>query len=319
MIALSEFTIKKVEEQNNSALYEIGPLPKGYGHTLGNILSRVLRSSIPGAAITSVKIDGVLHEYSTLAGINEDMLQIILSLKNVVFNVKTDDVVELDINVKASGNITEVKAGDFSKSSDVEVVNPDYVITKLTDSKANFKAKVTVQRGVGYQLPNESVRQEIGVLPVDANFSPVKLVKYDVVPTRVGQQTELDQINLAVETNGAITSSDALSIASNILNDMATNFVTQTKDMVSGKAMTTVPTQKVTKTQETFESNEDKIVVAELNLSTRLSNALLRAGFDDLRKLEGFTEEELANIRGMGEKSLEELKDTLKKHKVTLI
>src|SRR5690606_14257068 len=161
-----------------------------------------------------------------------------------VFNVKTDDVVELDINVKASGNITEVKAGDFSKSSDVEVVNPDYVITKLTDSKANFKAKVTVQRGVGYQLPNESVRQEIGVLPVDANFSPVKLVKYDVVPTRVGQQTELDQINLAVETNGAITSSDALSIASNILNDMATNFVTQTKDMVSGKAMTTVPTQK---------------------------------------------------------------------------
>ncbi|MCA9386808.1 DNA-directed RNA polymerase subunit alpha [Candidatus Dojkabacteria bacterium] len=321
MISLSEFTIKKTEEKDDSAVFEIGPLPTGYGHTLGNTLKRVLTSSIPGAAITAVKINGVQHEYSTLSGISDDILNVLLSLKNVVFLTKTEEPVTL--NLKSQGakkGVVEVKASDIEKNSDIEVVNKDYVITKITDEKTKLDMEIRVERGVGYRLPDENVRAEIGMLPVDAIFSPVKLVRIEVVPTRVGQQTDLDQLNLFVKTNGSLTPSDALNIASNILDEMAANFVKETKDMISGKVITTLPTES---TEEEVTEEEDTeaspILVADLNLSTRLTNALLRAGFDDLRKLEGFTEEEAANIRGMGEKSLEELFKVLKKNGINLI
>lgn len=321
MISLSEFTINKSEEKDNSAVFEIGPLPTGYGFTLGNILKRVLISSIPGAAITAVKINGVQHEYSTLDGISDDILNILLSLKNVVFLTKTEEPVTLTLKTQgAKKGVVEVKAGDIDKNSDIEVINTDYVITRITDEKTKLDMEIKVERGVGYRLPDEHVRQEIGMLPVDAIFSPVKLVKLEVVPTRVGQQTDLDQVNMYIQTNGSLTPSDALNIASNILHEMSENFVKETKDMISGKVITTLPTESTEVVRENVDDEAaTPILVAEMNLSTRLTNALLRAGFDDLRKLEGFTEEEAANIRGMGEKSLEELFKILKKNGINLI
>lgn len=323
MIALSEFKIIRKTENDFEELFEIGPLPQGYGHTLGNILRRVLSSSIPGAAVTSVKIDGVQHEYSTLEGVKDDMLSVVLSMKNIAIRMKTEEPVTLSLKVKGKkGSVVEVKASDIEKNSDVEIINGDYVITTLTDG-AEIDAEMVVERGVGYKLPNEEVRKELGMLPVDAFFSPVNQVKYEVVPTRVGQQTELDQVNLTVKTDGTITPSDALSIASKIINDMANNFVEQTKDMISGKAIQSVPTEEAApakpEEEEGTEDEKKSLPVADLNLSTRLTNALLRSGFDDLTKLEGFTEEEVANIRGMGEKSLVELMEVLKKYDIKLI
>lgn len=321
MISLKEFSITKTSDANNASEFVISPLPAGYGQTLGNNLRRVLLSSIPGTAITAVKINNANHEYTTLAGLSDDVLQIVLSLKNVVLNSKTDEPVVLTLKAKGkSGEVVNVTAGDIEKNADVEVINPDYVITKLSDEKATVEMSITVQRGIGYALPNEEVREEVSVLPVDAIFSPIKSVKFNVEPTRVGEEVELDKLVLTIETDGSLTPSDAMSISSNILLEMSQNFVEQTKDMISGKVVTTLPTKElVNNKKEDVQTDKEPILINDLNLSTRLTNALVRAGFDDLRKLDGFTEEEVANIRGMGEKSLVELLDILKKYEVKLI
>lgn len=323
MISLSEFTITKEEIKDNEFKFTFTPLPQGYGHNIGNLMRRVLLSSVPGSAVTSVKIKGAQHEYSTIEGVADDTLTVLLNLKNIVILGKTEDKVEITLKTKGKkGQVTEVKAGDFDKNADVEIMNPDYVITTLTDD-VDFELVATVERNVGYKLPDEKVREQVGVLPVDAIFSPVVNVKYEVQPTRVGQKSELDELVMSVKTNGAITPSDALSIASSIVNDMASSLVQQTEDMISGKVLTSVPTEEIGKSSQILsddEEEEDKsILVSDLGLSTRLTNALLRSGFDDLRKLEGFTVEEVENIRGMGEKSLVELKETLKDKGVKLI
>lgn len=321
MISLKEFSITKISDANNASEFVISPLPAGYGQTLGNNLRRVLLSSIPGTAITAVKINNANHEYTTLTGLSDDVLQIILSLKNVVLNSKIDEPVVLTLKAKGkAGEVVNVTAGDIEKNADVEVINPDYVITKLSDEKANIEMSITVKRGIGYSLPNEEVREEVSVLPVDAIFSPIKSVKFAVEPTRVGEEVELDKLVLTIKTDGSLTPSDAISISSNILLEMSQNFVEQTKDMISGKVVTTLPTKElVNNKKEDVQSDKEPILINDLNLSTRLTNALVRAGFDDLRKLDGFTEEEVANIRGMGEKSLVELLDILKKYEVKLI
>ena len=302
MIPLNEFKITETNKEENSSVFVISPLPTGYGHTLGNILKRILSSSVPGAAVTAVKINGAQHEYSTLAGVSDDILTILLSLKNVVFLMKTEDPVTLKLSTEGSSKgVTEVKAKDIQKNADVEIVNEDYVITRITDKKTKLDMEIKVERGVGYRFPDENVRMEVGLLPIDAIFSPVKLVQLEVTPTRVGQQTDLDQLNLFVQTNGSLTPSDALNIASNILGDMSKNFITETQDMISGKIITTIPTDSSGLEFEEIPQIETKpILILDLKLSTRLTNSLLRAGFDDLRKLEGFTEEEVANIKGDG-------------------
>lgn len=322
MISINNFKIAKVTEGENQADFEIGPLPQGYGLTLGNILRRVLLSSIPGSAITSVKIEGADHEYSTIPGVKDDVLTILLSLKNVIFHSKSDEPVTLNLEVKGGTEPIEVTAASIEETADVEVINKHYVITTLTSTKAKFKVKLVVERGVGYRLPKEEVRQEVGMLPVDAIFSPVKLVKHSVVPTRVGNLTELDQLNMSILTNGAITPADSLNIAGSILQEMSNNFVEQTKDMTSGRIVNK-PVSALAEDVATVVSGKpddsNKLLISDLALSTRLTNALMRSGFDDLNKLNGFTEEEVANIRGMGEKSLVELLDVLKQNNIKLI
>lgn len=318
MIALNEFTLTKTNDTGNKATFEVGPLPQGYGHTMGNFIRRVLLTSIPGTAITSVKIDGVQHEYATLQGVGDDILTILLSLKNVVLVSKTHDPVVLKLSAKGKANdVVEVKAADFEKNSDVEVINPDYVITTLSGTKSSVDLEITVERGVGYHFGNEGVRKELGMLPIDANYSPVVNVNYEIVPTRVGQQTDLDQVNITIETNGAVTPIEAFHTASDIVHEMTTHLIKNTEQMLSGNEVTVTLGKKQEEKVETEEVVEP-ITVIDLNLSTRLTNALLRSGYDDLRKLEGMTEEAAANIRGMGDKSFNELLDVLKKHEVEL-
>lgn len=325
MISLNEFAVKKVSEKDNSVTFAVGPLPKGYGHTLGNFLRRILLSSIPGSAITAVKIDGVQHEYSTMSGVPDDVLAILLSMKEVVVASKVLEPVTLKIDVKGKdGAVVEVKAGDFEKNSNVDVINPEYVITKLTSGKAKFSAEITVERGVGYSLPKEELRKEISVLPLDASFTPIRLVNYIVTSARVGKETDLDQLELTIETNGSLKAEEALHIASDTINQMTTHFKGLTESLLSGDevAVSLNEQQKKTKVRQAMEDEDQAktpIKVVDLNLSTRLTNSLLKSGYDDLRKLEGMTEEELSNIRGMGSKSFIELLDVLKKHNIKLI
>lgn len=322
MVSLNQFSIKKTAENANTATFEVGPLPKGYGHTLAVYLRRILLSSIPGSAITAVKIDGVQHEYSTLAGVSDDILAVILSLKNVVLVSKNLEPVVLEIDVKGKdGEVVEVKAGDIQKTSEVEVINPDYVITKLTNAKSRFKAQITVKRGIGFAMGDETARKELGMLPVDANFSPVKLVNYTISQARVGQETELDQLNLIIETNGAVSAIEALHVAADTLHQLTTHLSQLTEQMLSGNEITVAlnQKQKLAQTVSAQSVAKPELRVSDLNLSTRLTNALVKSGYDDLNKLEGLTEEELSNIRGMGSKSFTELLDILKKHSIKLV
>lgn len=324
MISLNQFTIKRTSEKTNLGVFEVGPLPKGYGHTLGTYLRRVLLSSIPGSAITGIKLDGANHEYTALDNIADDVLTIILSLKNVAVVNKTNEPQVLEIEVKGKeGTIVEVKASDIQKNNNVEIINPEYVITKITGPKGKFKAQLTVERGIGYKLAKDETRSELGFLPIDSNFSPVKLVNYEITPTRVGKETELDQLNLSIKTNGAVTPIEALNVAADILNQATSHLLELSGKLLKGDEITVKLTeeQKMEETKNTFVSSTSrpKLKVSDLNLSTRLTNALLRSGYTDLSKLEGMTEEEVANIRGMGSKSLTELLDILKKYEIKLI
>lgn len=322
MIALNQFIIKKASEKGNVATFEVGPLPKGYGYTMGVFIRRILLSSIPGSAITAVKIDGVQHEYSTLSGLSDDLLTVVLSLKNVVLVSKSLEPVVLDIDIKGKdGEVIEVKASDIQKSSEIEIINPDYVITRLTSSKTRFKAQLTVERGIGFSVGDESTRKELGMLPVDANYSPVKLVNYTVSQTRVGRETELDQLNITLETNGAVTPVEAFHTAADILNQLTVQLSKLSEQMLKGNEVTVELSQKQKLAQSVNAQVELKpeLRVVDLNLSTRLANSLLKSGYDDLNKLEGLTEEELSNIRGMGSKSFTELLDLLKKYSIKLV
>lgn len=322
MISLNQFSIEKLTNGENSTIFQVGPLPKGFGSTLGTFMRRTLLSAIPGTGITAVKIEGVEHEYSTLNGMKDDVLALMLSLKNVVLLSKSLEPITLNIDVKGKdGEVVEVKAGDIQANSDIEIINPDYVITKLTNGKARFVASLVVERGIGYHFANESYRKELSMLPIDANFTPVKLVTYEITPARVGKETELDQLNLSIQTNGSISPEEAFHIAADTLNQVTEHLVKVTKDMIEGNDVSVELSKKQRENIEsnTIVSDETPVKVADLNLSTRLTNALLKSEYDDLRKLSGLTEEEVANIRGMGSKSYEELIAILKKYNIKLV
>lgn len=336
MISVNVFAISAKQNNPNDFVYEIGPLPKGYADTFGVVLRRILLSSIPGAAITSIKIEGLQHEFSTLEGLSDDVLMIVLSLKNIVVNLKTLEPQVLRLEVRGEDGISkEIKAGDFESNSMVDIINKDYVITHITGSKSVFKAEVTVERGVGFKVSNSSDRTEIGRIPVDAKFSPVTFVHYYVSQTRVGQETELDQLNLNIKTNGSISPNEALSLAIDVLNDGVAHFKQETVKLLSGEEISiklndeskklSLNTSLTSNSQTNNIKNlskkslKDDVSIVDLNLSTRLTNALLKSNITTLSQFEGMTEEEVANIRGLGSKTLEELMELLKKYSIKLV
>jgi len=280
----------------------IEPLERGFGHTLGNSIRRVLLSSIEGAGITRIRVEDIMHEFSTLEGMKEDMIEFITNLKGVVFKMESDEPVLLKLEKKGPGI---VKASAVKLSSDVEIVNPDAYICTLT-KKGKLNAEIRVEKNKGYKNAEENVveGEPLGVIPIDTIFSPVRLVRFKVENTRVGQMTNFDRLSINIKTNGSVKPEDALSQASKIINDYMALLI----DL----------SDKESKDEPIFEEieEEDKKQeypsIEELELSVRAHNCLKREGIVTIEKLLEYSEDELLDIRNFGQKSIHEVKDKIK-------
>ena len=278
----------------------IEPLEPGFGYTLGNALRRTLLSSIPGAAISSVRIDGVLHEFSTIPKVTEDVTDIILNLKELVVRSDVDEPVAASLKAKGPAEVT---AGDVQPPAGVEILNPDLHIASLGKG-ANLELEVVVQRGVGYVAAdrNKSARDPIGVIPVDSIFSPVRRVTYAVENTRVEQMTDRDRLILDVETDGSISPKEAVASAGTTLSELVNLF----GDLAESQGLTVGPA-----TQDTTPTGDMAIVIEDLNLSVRSYNCLKREGVNTVGELVQKSEAELMDIRNFGQKSIDEVKAKL--------
>lgn len=298
MIEFEKPTITKIDENKDYGRFVIEPLERGYGTTLGNSLRRVLLASLPGAAITSIKIDGVLHEFDTVPGVREDVMQIILNIKGIAVKsyVEDEKTIELDVVGPA-----EVTAGDILTDSDIEIVNPDKYLFTIAEGKS-FKAIMTVNSGRGY-VPAEGNKKDdapVGTLAVDSIYTPVNKVNYQVEPARVGSNDGFDKLTLEINTNGTIIPEDALGLSARILMEHLGLFTDLTEVAKSAEVM-----------KETETASDDRMLdrtIEELDLSVRSYNCLKRAGINTVFDLTEKTEPEMMKVRNLGRKSLEEVK-----------
>lgn len=298
-------------EMNGAKTYGrfvVEPLERGYGITLGNALRRVLLSSLPGAAVTSVKIDGVLHEFSTIPGVYEDTTDLILNLKGICVKLHSDDEKLLTLEAEGEGEIT---AGDFNCSSEVEILNPDHHIATL-DSNGNLQMEVVVERGRGYNSVEKNKKENapLGVIPIDSFFSPITKVIFHVEDTRVGQQTDFDKLTLDIWTDGSIHPDEAISKSAKILAEYLKLFI----------GLTEVPGDEIIMVEKK-EDNKDKILdmtIEELDMSVRSYNCLKRAGINTVQELTQRTEEDMMKVRNLGRKSLEEVMEKLSELNLSL-
>ncbi len=288
--------LKTISQDGNRASFAIEPLYSGYGMTLGNSLRRVILSSLGGAATTAVKIDNVSHEFSTIEGVKEDVVEIILNLKKLRFRVFSDEPQYLILTKAGKGEVT---GKDVKTTADVEIVNPEQVIATLDNSKSKIGMEIKVEKGRGY-VPVESREQEkleVGMIAVDALYSPVQRVRYNVENTRVGQVTDLDRLVMEIETDGTISPAAAIAQAAEIL-----------VEHFSVVAGVTSPTAKSAEGGEVTENDASKIMVEEVNLSPRTSNALLNNDIKTIKDLLKLTDQELRDLKGFGAKAYDEVK-----------
>lgn len=289
-----------------SATFTIEPLHTGYGMTLGNSLRRVLLSSIAGAAVTSFKLDGVTHEFTTLKGVKEDIVDIMLSLKGIRFRVFGNDVHALRIVKKGKGIVT---AKDIETNADVEVVNPEHVIAHMEDDKASFIMDLAVETGRGYRTIEEGTAKKASDhVAIDAIFSPVQRVRYKVENTRVGQMTDLDRLLITIDTDSSITPSDAFEEAAAILVNQYTALAGQTRVEVS--APLTIPGEGLGGDNDD-EPAELMTSIEDLNLSARTTNALINNDIHTLKDLFSLSDAELRELKGFGSKALDEVKEKM--------
>jgi DNA-directed RNA polymerase subunit alpha len=295
------------EESNNRQRFAVGPLEPGFGHTIGNSLRRTLLSSIPGAAITTVKFDEALHEFDTIAGVAEDVTDIILNLKDIVLRSESDDDVILRLDVRGDAVVT---AGDIQCPADVEILNKDLVIAHV-NSKGRLAIDLTVSQGRGYlSSDREAGSRTIGVIPIDAIFSPVRRVMFDVQPTRVEQSTNYDRLVIDIETDGTITPREALASAGATLRnlvDLVANLSEEPKGLELGEVI-----------QAGAASPDLDIAIEDLDLSERPRNCLKRAQVNTIGELLQKTEDDLLNITNFGQKSLDEVKQKLDERGLSL-
>ncbi len=303
MIEMEKPRIEVVEllPDNSYGKFVVEPLERGYGITLGNSLRRVLLSSLPGAAITSVKIDGVLHEFSTIPGVVEDTTDIILNLKELAIKMHSEEPKIIRVEAEGEGVVT---AGDIIADADVEILNAEHPIATL-DRTARLFMEMTVERGRGYVSAdrNKKPDQPIGVIAVDSIFTPVQRVNYTVEDTRVGQTTNFDRLIVEIWTNKTIKPDEAISLAARILNEHLSLFTSLTGDMDQVEIMV-----------EKDENERDRLMemtIEELDLSVRSYNCLKRAGINTVAELTSKTDEEMIKVRNLGKKSLEEVKQKL--------
>lgn len=295
------------DEESATATYAkfiAEPFEQGYGHTLGNSLRRVLLSSLEGAAITSVKIEGALHEFATLPGVVQDVTDIILNLKKIKFKMANREPRILFLNVNKEGDVT---AGDITLETGVEVVNPEQVICTL-DKKIKFEAELEIKVGRGYTSADENkpAEQTIGVIPIDSLFSPVKKVKYNVEATRVGQRTDYDKLVLEVWTDGRLNPDESLLQASAILRHHLDIFVNFDKEPIEFEEP-----KQASGTQDSALKKLLNMSVNEIELSVRAANCLNNANITTVGQLALKSEAEMLKYRNFGKKSLNEIKDKL--------
>ncbi len=296
--------VKVDDHASNSATFTVEPLHTGYGMTLGNSLRRVLLSSISGAAVTAFKIEGATHEFTTVPGVKEDVVDIMLNLKNVRFRVFSDEPQTLRIVKKGKGAIT---AKDIQLNSDVEVVNPEQIIASVDDAKSNFVMDLMVEVGRGYRPIEEgALRKPSDMIAVDSVFSPVFRVRYKVENTRVGQITDLDKLIITIETDNSITPRDAFEEAAAILVNQYTALAGQTR------IEATAPLGSVEEPEAVQEDATELMTpIEDLNLSARTSNALVNNEIHTLKDLFSLSDAELRDLKGFGAKALDEVKDKL--------
>lgn len=289
-----------------SVTFSIEPLHTGYGMTLGNSLRRVLLSSIAGAAVTSFKIEGATHEFTTVKGVKEDAVDIMLALKGIRFRVFGDDTHELRI-VKSGKGV--VKAGDIETNADVEIVNPDHVIATIDEEKGKFVMDLVVETGRGYRTIEEGAAKKASdYVALDAIFSPVIRVRYKVENTRVGQMTDLDKLLLTVDTDGTLTPRDAFEEAAAILVNQYTALAGQTRVEVA--APLTSGGDKLD-SKDNDEPAELMTPIEDLNLSARTTNALINNDIHTLKDLFSLSDTELRELKGFGSKALDEVKEKM--------
>lgn len=294
------------EHTNDSATFAIEPLHTGYGMTLGNSLRRVLLSSIAGAAVTSFKVEGATHEFTTVKGVREDVVDIMLNLKGIRFRVFGSEPQTLRIVKKGKGKVT---AKDIQVNADVEVVNPGHLIATIEDDKASFVLDLVVEVGRGYRTIEEvAAKKASDMIAIDAVFSPVLRVRYKVENTRVGQITDLDKLLLTVDTDGSITPQDAFEEAAAILVNQYTALAGQTRVEVA--APLTSGTDDAS-TNEGDEAAELMTPIEDLNLSARTTNALINNDIHTLRDLFSLSDSELRELKGFGSKALDEVKEKM--------
>jgi DNA-directed RNA polymerase subunit alpha len=299
------------EHSDTSASFAIEPLHSGYGMTLGNSLRRVLLSSISGAAVTAFKIEGVTHEFTSVPGVKEDVVDIMLNLKGVRFRVYGGESQTLRIVKTGAGAVT---AKDIQTNADVEIVNPDHVIATIDDAKATFTVDMTVEVGRGYRTIEEGAAKKASdMIALDAIFSPVLRVRYKVENTRVGQATDLDRLLLTVDTDGSITPRDAFEEASAILVNQYTALAGKTRVAVTETQTSASESQDSEFGSELIgdESTALSTSIEDLNLTARTTNALINNDIHTIRDLFALNDAELRDLKGFGSKALDEVKEKL--------
>lgn len=320
---------KTKEISKTRGVFEIEECYPGYGVTLGNAIRRVLLSSLEGAAITSIKIEGVSHEFSTIPHTMEDTIQIILNLKKIRFRMHKDGAVKAKISIKGE---KLVKAGDIKAPSSLEIVNKDQLIATLTDKKAVFQAELTIEKGISYQMAEERERKEkeIGVIEIDSLFSPVTRVNLEVENMRVGKRTDFEKLRLTIETDGTIEPEEALKQVAAILVKQFTklttpqiiqavekgNVVTDKKDDIKDKRQGGKSEGKISENEqeigeEIAESDILEMPIQKMKMPSRTSNLLVEQNFKKIGDLATLSEEEILQIEGMGDKGLRDIKKAL--------
>lgn len=307
---------KVVLEKDSLGVYEIDGLYPGYGHTLGNSLRRIILSSLPGTAVTSVKIAGVNHEFSTIAGVKEDVITILLNLKRLRIKMLTEETQILTLKIKG---VKDVKAGDIKVPGQVEILNPDLHIMSITDKSTDLDVEITVARGLGYVSKDilQKERVEIGSIALDATFTPIKRVNYEVENMRVGDRTDFNRLKITIETDGTITPHEALekSIATMINQLKAIVGFKEEEPVVEIK---TEKTAAITTEKKELDTEFLKTRIETLGMSQRTTNALAGANIRTVGGLVRKKEVDIENVEGLGPKGIQEIKKALSEFGITL-
>lgn len=297
------FRVEQTQQKGNTTVFVFEPLERGFGHTLGSCLRRVLLSSLEGAAVSSVKISGVSHQFSTIPGVSEDVIEIILNLKKVRLKIFSDKPIKLSL--KASGK-TKVKALDIDTLGGGEIINPDLYIASLNSPSAKLNIEMTAEKGVGYVISDEKANNEIGVIPIDSIFTPILSVNYKVEPTRVGRNTNYEKLTLEVTTDGTVAAEDALNETASILSNYF-------KQIVEPQ-----PLEEITATKPLVSEDTLNMSIEELDLPVRITNALKAVDIDTVGKLTNTPKTQLMKAKNLGVQSLNMISEKLLERNLSL-